>query len=239
MAAKREAAAALIADAQLSTPIIAGSVELLTVNQGGARSGIDDVDLWVGGLAESNDPIGGGGNLLGPTFDHVFRTTLENLQEGDRFYYLDRLAGLSLLTEVEGNTISEMFIRNTDAVDLPKDLFAVPGLTIQMQSAGAPTFVPSPIPAGSSYTGTGTTGTYTGPLNVLFVGTPAADTMRGGAGDDTLRGNVGNDTLNGGLGNDFAYGGDGNDFLSDAGGADLLSPGPGHDVVNAPDLEPT
>ena len=105
------------------------AVELLTLNNGGAGSGIDDVDLWVGGLAESNDPIGGAGNLLGPTFDHVFRTTLENLQEGDRFYYLDRLAGLSLLTEIEGNTISEMFIRNTDAVDLPADLFAVPGLT--------------------------------------------------------------------------------------------------------------
>ena len=63
VADKRAAAAALIADAQLSAPVIAGSVELLTVNQGGARSGIDDVDLWVGGLAESNDPIGGGGNL--------------------------------------------------------------------------------------------------------------------------------------------------------------------------------
>ena len=143
VAGKRAAAAALIADAQLSTPVDPPEAcELLTVNQGGARSGIDDVDLWVGGLAESNDPIGGGGNLLGPTFDHVFRTTLEDLQEGDRFYYLDRLAGLSLLTEIEGNTISEMFIRNTDAVDLPKDLFAVPGLTIQMQADRSPDLRP-------------------------------------------------------------------------------------------------
>ena len=128
------------------------------MNQGGARSGIDDVDLWVGGLAESNDPIGGAGNLLGPTFDHVFRTTLENLQEGDRFYYLDRLAGLSLLTEIEGNTISEMFIRNTNAVDLPADLFAVPGLTIQMRRIQAPRLQPrrsATLTDGSSYTGTG------------------------------------------------------------------------------------
>lgn len=255
VADKRAAAEALIALAQTSPPdptdVVAyplgrddpayiadlaawqDAVDLLTTNT--ARgSGVDDVDLWVGGLAESNDPIGGAGNLLGPTFDHVFRTTLENLQEGDRFYYLDRLAGLSLLTEIEGNTISEMFIRNTDAVDLPADLFAVPGMTIRMREGQAPLVNPTldGLTDGSSYTGTSTTGTYTGPRNILFIGTPVNDSMRGGAGDDTLRGNVGNDSVNGGPGNDVTYGGDGNDLLSDIGGADLLSGGPGHDVIN-------
>ena len=34
------------------------------------------------------------GGMLGSTFNFVFETQLENLQNGDRFYYLQRIAGL-------------------------------------------------------------------------------------------------------------------------------------------------
>ncbi len=89
----------------------------------------------MGGLAERRNEVAG--NLLGPTFNAVFAVTMENLQEGDRFYYLDRLAGLNLLTSIEGNTLSEMFVRNTDAEVLPANLFAVPSLTVDMRIQGA------------------------------------------------------------------------------------------------------
>ena len=53
----------------------------------------NDVDLWIGGLAEKKMPFGG---MLGTTFNFVFEKQLENLQDGDRFYYLSRLANLNL-----------------------------------------------------------------------------------------------------------------------------------------------
>ena len=55
--------------------------------------GLDNVDLWIGGLAERQMPFGG---LLGSTFNFVFETQLENLQNADSFYYLSRTAGLQL-----------------------------------------------------------------------------------------------------------------------------------------------
>ena len=52
---------------------------------GVTSTGLDDVDLWVGGLAEITNLFGG---LLGTTFNYVFQNALEDLQDGDRFYYL-------------------------------------------------------------------------------------------------------------------------------------------------------
>lgn len=62
---------------------------------GVTTTGVDDIDLWVGGLAEKAMVFGG---LLGPTFNYVFEKQMEDLQDGDRFYYLSRTAGLNLMT---------------------------------------------------------------------------------------------------------------------------------------------
>ena len=75
------------------------------------HDGFDVIDLWVGGLAEKQMVFGG---LLGPTFNFVFETQMEDLQDGDRFYYLYRTAGLNLLTQLEGNSFAELIQRNTD-----------------------------------------------------------------------------------------------------------------------------
>ena len=60
---------------------------------GVTTTGVDDIDLWIGGLAEKQMPFGG---LLGSTFNFVFETQMEKLQDGDRFYYLERTAGPEL-----------------------------------------------------------------------------------------------------------------------------------------------
>ena len=44
----------------------------------GVETGLNDVDLWIGGLAEK--PLASGG-LLGSTFNFVFETQMENLAE--------------------------------------------------------------------------------------------------------------------------------------------------------------
>ena len=50
----------------------------------GSVTGLDNVDLWIGGLAEKQILFG---SLLGSTFQFIFETQLEALQDGDRLYY--------------------------------------------------------------------------------------------------------------------------------------------------------
>src|SRR5207245_6235978 len=97
MAAKRLAAAALVAanGACMFAPA--------------ATSGLDNVDFWPGGMAERQAAFGG---LLGSTFNFVFEQQLENLQNGDRLYYLNRLDGLNLRFQLESNSLAELAMRN-------------------------------------------------------------------------------------------------------------------------------
>ncbi len=99
-----------------------------------AVSGVDDIDLWMGGLAEKQTPFG---SLLGPTFSYIFEIQLENLQNADRFYYLERLDGLNFLTQLEGNSFAELIARNTtlDSADVGRRLRAA-GLRLQYVGAG-------------------------------------------------------------------------------------------------------
>ena len=102
----------------------------------GVETGLNDVDLWIGGLAEK--PLASGG-LLGSTFNFVFETQMEKLQNGDRFYYLSRLEGTNFLNQLEGTSFSELVMRNTDTTHLPFDVFSVPTYTIE---AGDPSTYP-------------------------------------------------------------------------------------------------
>ena len=84
IAGKRAAAQALVLDpAFMSTPA--------------ANSGLNDVDFWVGGLAERGMDFGG---MLGSTFNAVFETQMEDLQNADRFSYLTRTAGMTLIQQL-------------------------------------------------------------------------------------------------------------------------------------------
>src|SRR5690606_56167 len=65
---------------------------------------------------------------------------LENLQEGDRFYYLSRVQGLNLLNGIENNKLGKMMIRNTDlggegVTALPGDIFSTPDHILEMVHA--------------------------------------------------------------------------------------------------------
>src|SRR5690606_37625425 len=61
-----------------------------------------------------------------------FEIQMESLQNGDRFYYLQRLDGLHLFGEMEGNSFAAMIMRNTDATHLPSDVFSTPGLILEV-----------------------------------------------------------------------------------------------------------
>ncbi|HEV7437634.1 MAG TPA: peroxidase family protein [Pseudorhizobium sp.] len=203
--------------------------------------GLENVDLWIGGLAEEIMPFGG---MLGSTFNFVFEQQMELLQSGDRFYYLQRLDGLHLFGEMENNSFAAMIMRNTDATHLPSDVFSTPGLILEVDQTkqfndldGDGTLESADPVGGGLLTPLVIRGPnslrYTGDDHVVMGGTEANDTITAGIGDDTLFGDGGNDVLQGGFGNDIINGGDGDDIIKDSGGDDNIKGGAGNDVIHA------
>jgi len=207
-------------------------------------TGIDNIDLWIGGLAEKIMPFGG---MLGSTFNFVFEVQLEKLQDGDRFYYLQRLDGLHLLSEMENNTFAKLISKNADAGHLPSDVFSTPGLILEVDQTkqwnpglgsddplGSSILVPLVSRDNPATPGVDTNYLkYTGEEHVLLGGTNGNDILISGIGDDTLYGDAGNDRMEGGFGNDQFIGGDGDDIITDMGGDDIIRSGNGHDAINA------
>ncbi len=213
---------------------------------GVTTTGVDAIDLWIGGLAERQMPFGG---QLGSTFNFVFETQMENLQNGDRFYYLSRLAGLNFLTEMENNSFAKLVMANTDNTHLPAAIFSTPNFILEVDQANQHTGLgpdgnDDPEGDGSSMTplvlrdNPGTPGAdpnylqYTGGDHVVLGGTAGNDTMIASIGDDTLWGDAGNDRLEGGDGVDNVEGGAGDDIITDVGGDDVLKGNDGNDVIH-------
>ena len=93
------------------------------LNDTGATAGADAfnmIDTWIGGLAEAHVP----GGLLGSTFDLVFVNQMENLINGDRFYYLVRLFGQQFGEEVNNGQFKDIVERNTGLEHLNGSIFA-------------------------------------------------------------------------------------------------------------------
>ncbi|MDX1722567.1 MAG: peroxidase family protein [Pseudomonas sp.] len=200
-------------------------------------TGLDNVDFWIGGLAEEKMPFGG---MLGSTFNFVFETQLEALQDGDRFYYLHRTFGLNFLGELENNSFAQLVMNNTDATHLPAVMFLTPGLILEVDPAlqfepdpiGTDPLVPLVIRDDPATPGVDTNYLkYTGDEHVVLGGTAGDDVLISSIGDDTLYGDGGNDRLEGGDGNDDIQGGDGDDIITDIGGDDVLKGGDGNDVI--------
>ncbi len=201
-----------------------------------SQSGVNNIDLWIGGLAEKIAPFG---SMLGTTFNYVFETQLEHLQDLDRFYYLERLDGLNLLSQLEGNSFAELIKRNTSLVGTPADAFSRPGLVFNLSSilrtAGVISDDPSTPEDETTLLVLLANGTvrYNGPEHVIWNGrNPQVDRVISSEGDDTLTGDGGNDVMEGGAGNDNFVGGEGNDILTDVFGDDVIKGGPGDDAIS-------
>ena len=220
------------------------------VYAGGSLGGLNNVDFWIGGLAEKKIAFGG---LLGTTFNFVFEVQMEKLQDGDRFYYLSRTQGMNLLNQLEADSFAELVMRNTDlgnpnATALPSSLFLTPDYILELNKAiqkGADPEHADPILGqfgdlvirqDLDNDGVDENLRYMGGDHIVIGGTEKDNVIIAGEGDDTVWGKGGNDTIEGGKGVDHLFGGDGDDILTDSGtdsgAADVIHGDAGNDVIN-------
>ena len=196
------------------------------------------------------------GGMLGSTFNFVFETQLEALQNGDRFYYLSRTAGMHFGTELEHNSFAKLVMANTDVTHLPNAIFTTPTWILEVDPTKQHTGLgrldgrddpdrrhrdqwrrdrPLVIRDNPDTGGADTNYLqYTGEDHVVLGGTADNDVIISGDGDDTLYGDGGNDRLEGGFGNDALLGGEGDDIIQDHGRRrQRLEGGAGNDVIQA------
>ena len=227
------------------------------------ETGINAVDLWIGGLAERVNEFGG---QLGDTFNAVFQYQMEQLQNGDRFYYLSRTQGMNLLTQLEATTFSDLVMRNSDlgdphATHLSAHIMGVPDLILELDLKAAQ----------ANYSGDGSLDGLVGSTNTaqqrasLDPTSPALfDFLLGGAanskvmrsygiedrnGDGFIDGNVlrftggehvvlggteGNDAIYGDKGIDTLWGDGGDDYLNAGMESDQVFGGDGDDIIVDP-----
>ncbi|MGK7929250.1 MAG: peroxidase family protein [Spirulina sp.] len=174
---------------------------------------VDDIDAFVGLLAEDLEP----GSSVGESIGAILRDQFTRLRDGDRFYYENQFTPEEIEI-IEKTTLADIVRRNTDTTVIQDNAFTLLN------------------------EGTAGDDTLTGGLgNDTLNGGNGWDTLRGEAGDDllnggrgrdTLLGNAGDDTLNGGLGRDLLRGGLGNDTLNGGLGRDTLNGGRGDDILN-------
>src|SRR5262249_60685353 len=72
------------------------------------------------------------GEMLGSTFNFVFETQLETLQNNDRLYYLNRTPGRDVLQSLEDNSFASMIMANTDTTHLPGEVFKTPNFILEV-----------------------------------------------------------------------------------------------------------
>ncbi|MGG7645384.1 peroxidase family protein [Rhodovulum sp. YNF3179] len=223
----------------------------------GTETGINDVEFWIGGLAEEIMPFGG---MLGSTFGFVFQHQMENLQNADRFYYLGRTAGMNMLGELENNSFASIITRNTDIKDggasIPGDIFSSMSHILEVDQSVqvepdpvSDAFDPFLAGMGGALVERATAEPgaplvegaraydnklqFNGGDHAVLGGTGDRDILVGGLGDDTLWGRDGDDVLIGDAGVNTLRGGAGNDILKDGDDISFLHGDEGDDVISA------
>jgi Ca2+-binding RTX toxin-like protein len=227
----------------------------------GSVTGLDNVDMWIGGLAEKQSL---NGSLLGTTFELIFRVQLENLQDADRLYYLPRVEGLHYSDQIENNTFADMIQTDLPGTHhLPAAIFMTMEYNIEakdfyqtnadgtfaLDAHGNPQYDLGKIDAWNLAhpAAPGAAAllevTAKGELHfngedyffgntMVLGGTDANDKLlAGNADDDTVWGDGGNDSIDGGGGNDNLFGGAGDDIISDQAGANVAHGDAGNDTI--------
>ncbi len=213
-----------------------------------ANSGLNNIDLWIGGLAEKKMPFGG---MLGSTFNAIFELQLENLQDGDRFYYLTRTQGQNFLTMLEQNSFAKMIMANTDlakpgadgirgtaddVIDrhIGVDSFSTYDYVLEVNAANQADY--NGTAAGKDPTGNDPFLEAMGQSKVVRddPNTAGVDLnfLRFYGGEHIVVGGTNNDdTIITDYGDDGIWGDAGNDRIESGAGVDLVNGGAGNDII--------
>lgn len=80
---------------------------------------VDQLDPWVGFLAEEHEP----GCSVGPTLKHALVDQFTRLRDGDRFFYLNDPDVKELCSDIENTRLVDIIKRNTNIENIQDDLF--------------------------------------------------------------------------------------------------------------------
>ena len=154
-----------------------------------AYSSVDDVDAFVGGLAE--DHVNGGS--VGELFSTIISNQFTAIRDGDQNWFEAKGGALSSseIDAIKATSLADVIKRNSGIEDLEANVF----------------FVRDDIAHGTS----GDDVISKGGGDDALYGKAGNDKLVGGLGNDKLYGEAGDDTLSGGAGTDHLDGGDGND----------------------------
>ena len=224
-------------------------------NGTGIVKGIDRLDLWVGGLAEKHINDG----IVGQTFWVVLSEQFERLQDGDRFYYIDRFDNFDFYeTFIDGQEFADIVARNTGMTDLPEHMFETEEIDQEDDEDEDDTDNDDDEDEDDDTDGEddtdddedededededddtdedddededdGDDDTVTPPPPPAVVGLVLAGT----ALTDVLTGGAGSDNITALAGDDVVVGNGGDDAISGGEGADLINGGAGRDVIFA------
>ena len=191
---------------------------------------VDDIDLFVGGLAE--DQVAGA--MVGELVLTILTDQFERLRDGDSFWYQNRFDENALRT-LDQTTLSDIIVRNTGITHLQHD--ALMGADRTGGGDGADRLMGDEgrdlligFGGNDRLYGRGDTDDLFGDSgNDRLYGGRGDDYLHGGRGNDTLHGGSGDDVLRGDAGRDKLYGGRGDDALAGGAGGDSLTGGAGRD----------
>lgn len=166
---------------------------------------VDQVDAWIGGLAE--DPAGDA--MVGELFATILLDQFLRIRDGDPFWSQGLNLPQDQIDALWSTSLADVIERNTDIRSLQDEVM------LSYDRVG----------------GTDGDDTLTGvDGRDLLLGNRGNDILDGAGGDDQLEGQDGNDTLFGQAGNDVLYGGAGADLLAGGAGNDELNGGRGDDT---------
>ncbi len=90
---------------------------------------VDNIDLWVGGLAEDHVK----GSSVGVTFQRIIADQFQRLRDGDRFWYQQQFSGRQLM-DLQRTSLSDIVERNTRLTSIQQNAFvfkaAVSGIVV-------------------------------------------------------------------------------------------------------------
>jgi peroxidase len=123
---------------------------------------VDNVDLWVGLLAEKHLP----NKSVGPTMNAMLKSQFEKLRDGDFYFYLaDPFLPDQTRQRVKNTRFSDVIKRNTDLTNILPNAFTTDSCPFQIEEGGDEAAVASRMAPVRSAVEPGSINVYPNPTN--------------------------------------------------------------------------